>query len=132
MTLRLNLGSYLQRHQITAYRLVQEVEGKVAPNTVYALARKPAQRIDLNTVSEVLHALERLTGEHVPISDVLEEVAEVPKADLSHLSADPGRPIYDPSMAKVFRYSGMGKAVDVRGGPSIVDIIAEGRGRTSS
>jgi hypothetical protein len=131
MTLRLNLGQYLQDHQITAYRLVQEVEGKVSPNTVYALARKPAQRIDLNTVSEVLHALERLTGEAVSIAAVVEEVQEAPKADLSHLTADPNRPAYDPAKAKRFRYSGMGKAVDVRGGPSIVDIIAEGRGRTS-
>ena len=131
MTLRLNLGSYLQRHQITAYRLVQEVEGRVAPNTVYALARKPAQRIDLNTVSEVLGALERLTGQAVGLADVIEDLPESAQADLSHLSADPNQPAYDPAKAERFQYSGMGKSVDVRGGPSIVDIIAKGRGRTS-
>lgn len=127
MTLRFNLGSYLQRHQITAYRLVQEVEGRVAPNTVYALARKPAQRIDLNTVSEVLGALKRLTGQPVGLADVIEDMPEPTKADLSHLSADPGRPTYDPSKAKVFKYGGYRVAIGP--GPSAEDIVAELRGR---
>jgi hypothetical protein len=127
MTLRLNLGQYLQRHQITAYRLVNEVQGKVAPNTIYSLARKPAQRIDLNTVSEVLHALERLTGEKVELAAVLEEVQEAPKANLSHLTADPARAAYDPARAKKFRYGGT--SVPVTGGPSAEQMIAEERGR---
>ena len=71
MELRLNLGGYLQRHGLTAYRLAQAVEGRVSPNTVYTLARKPAQRIDLSTVGEVLEALSRLTGEPVSITDML-------------------------------------------------------------
>lgn len=128
MTLRLNLGGYLQRHQITAYRLVSEVRGRVAPNTIYALARKPAQRIDLRTVSEVLSALERLTGQKVPIAEMLEEVQEPAAADLSHLRLPPGTPAYAPT-GKKFRYSGMGKPVKIEGGPSIVEIVAEGRGR---
>ena len=65
MTLKLNLGSYLEQHNITAYRLVKEVEGRVAPNTVYALARRPAQRIDLTTVGVLMKALEQLTGKKV-------------------------------------------------------------------
>lgn len=128
MTLRLNLGQYLQRHQITAYRLVGEVRGKVAPNTIYSLARKPAQRIDLNTVSEVLRALERLTGDRVEITDMLEEAQESAPANGSHLRFPPAKAAHDPAK-KQFRYSGKGKPVDVSGGPSIVEIIAEGRGR---
>lgn len=133
MTLRLNLGQYLRNHDITAYRLVQEVQGKVAPNTVYALARKPAQRIDLDTVAKILQALGRLTGDRVGITEMLEEVQDTPPtpADLSGLRFPPGQLAHDPQGQKRFRYSGKGKPIDVSGGPSIVDIIAEGRGRTS-
>ncbi|WP_420596918.1 hypothetical protein [Deinococcus sp.] len=123
MTLKLNLGSYLAQHNITAYRLVKEVEGRVAPNTVYSLARRPAQRIDLKTVGEVMKALENLTGEKVQLVDLLEDK---PSA-LNHLQANAEAPVYDPSKAKKFRYSG--KAVVIEGGPTVEQIIAEGRGR---
>jgi uncharacterized membrane protein len=72
MTLRFNLGKYLERHQISAYRVVQV--SKLAPNTVYTLARQPAQRIDLDTVSAVLAGLETITGQPVPITDLIEEM----------------------------------------------------------
>ena len=72
MTLRFNLGKYLDRHQISAYRVVQV--SKLAPNTVYSLARQPAQRIDLDTVSAVLAGLETITGQAVPITDLIEEM----------------------------------------------------------
>jgi hypothetical protein len=72
MTLRFNLGKYLERHQISAYRVVQV--SKLAPNTVYTLARQPAQRIDLDTVSAVLAGLETITGQPVLITDLIEEM----------------------------------------------------------
>ncbi len=131
MTLRFNLGNYLQQRQITAYRLVSEVQGKVAPNTIYSLARKPAQRIDLKTVGEVLRALERLTGNRVEITDLLEEAQESAPANRSHLRFPPEQVAHDPTK-KQFRYSGKGKPIDVSGGPSIVEIIVEGRGRNVS
>ena len=120
MTLRLNLGQYLQRHQITAYRLVGEVRGKVAPNTIYALARKPAQRIDLNTVSEVLRALERLTGEKVIITEVLEEAQE------TSAPASPDHAAHH-APARKFQYGGY--RIKIAPGPSAEDIVAELRGR---
>ncbi|OLV16840.1 hypothetical protein [Deinococcus marmoris] len=123
MTLRLNLGNYLQQHGITAYRLVKEVEGRVAPNTVYSLARRPAQRIDLKTVGVLMKALEGLTGEKVEFSEMLEDKPST----LNHLQASAETPVYDPSKAKKFRYSG--KAVTIEGGPTVEQIIAEGRGR---
>ncbi|WP_407540845.1 hypothetical protein Q0M94_05510 [Deinococcus radiomollis] len=131
MTLRLNLGKYLQRHQITAYRLVGEVQGKVAPNTIYSLARKPAQRIDLKTVGEVIQALERLTGDRVVITDMLEEVQDsatppIPQT-LENLLAQMPQDV--PTTVKKFSYSGRGRRADVSGGPSVVDIVAEGRER---
>jgi hypothetical protein len=69
MALRLNLGKYLEQHNISAYRVVQV--SKLAPNTVYALARKPTKRIDLDTVSAVLAALETITGENVQLGDLI-------------------------------------------------------------
>ena len=72
MTLRLNLGKYLEQHNISAYRVVQVC--KLAPNTVYALARKPTKRIDLDTVSAVLAGLETITGENVQLNDLIEDI----------------------------------------------------------
>lgn len=126
MTLKLNLGSYLERHNITAYRLVKEVEGRVAPNTVYSLARRPAQRIDLTTVGVLMKALEQLTGKKVEFSEMLEE-EQMP--DLSHLRLPPRTPAYDPGKARKFHYSGMGTPVKIEGAPSINDIVSEGRDR---
>ncbi len=71
MTLRFNLGKYLEQHNISAYRVVQV--SKLAPNTVYALARKPSKRIDLDTVSAVLAGLETITGENVQLGDLIED-----------------------------------------------------------
>ncbi len=72
MTLRLNLGKYLEQHNISAYRVVQV--SKLSPNTVYALARKPSKRIDLDTVSAVLAGLETITGENVKLGDLIEDI----------------------------------------------------------
>ncbi|WP_407543725.1 helix-turn-helix transcriptional regulator (plasmid) [Deinococcus radiomollis] len=71
--MRLNLGGYLQRRNLTPYRLVKE--SGLAQATVYNMARVPAQRVDLDTVSTLLKALERLTGEQVTMDDLLEETA---------------------------------------------------------
>ncbi len=131
MKLRLNLGGYMQRHQLTAYRLAQAVEGRVSANTVYSLARKPAQRIDLSTVGAVLEALGRLTGEPVSITDLLEEAAPpvaAPGTDpLAALRLDPNRPAFDASNLKTFRRHG--QPVTPRPGPSAEEVIAQDRGR---
>lgn len=136
MHLRLNLGSYLRRHNLSAYRLVNEVRGRVSPGTVYALARRPAQRIDLETVGEVMQALSRLTGETVELKDVIEQVSEdaapAPEPELSHLTRPADKPAFDPTFPKRFVYSGKGRTVPIEGGPSSTEIIAEGRGRTRS
>jgi hypothetical protein len=77
MALRLNLGKYLEQHNISAYRVVRV--SKLAPNTVYALARKPTKRIDLDTVSAVLAALETITGENVQLGDLIEDIDSQPR-----------------------------------------------------
>lgn len=132
MDLRLNLGGYLQRHGLTAYRLAQAVEGRVSANTVYTLARKPAQRIDLSTVGEVLEALGRLTGEPVSITDMLEEAAPPVRTQgtdpLAALRLDPNRPAFDAANLKTFRRHGR----PVTPGPGLTaeEIIAQDRGRS--
>ena len=132
MTLRLNLGRYLQRHQITAYRLANEVQGKVAPNTVYAMARKPAQRIDFDTVSQLLSALERLTGEKVGLMDVVDEIeqpriTQATPPTLETLLAQ--LPPVDPGALPVFKHDPHRKPVALGEGPSISQMISEGRER---
>ncbi|BDP43777.1 hypothetical protein DAETH_37460 (plasmid) [Deinococcus aetherius] len=128
--LRLNLGGYLQRHGLTAYRLAQAMEGRVSANTIYTLARKPAQRIDLSTVGE---ALGRLTGEPVSITDMLEEAAPPAPApspaSLAALRLDPNRPTFDASNLKTLRRHG--RPVVPRPGPSAEEVIAQDRGRES-
>jgi Cro/C1-type HTH DNA-binding domain len=73
---RLNLGKYLSAHDITPYRLVKA--SGLASNTVYALARQPAQRIDLETVSTILATLEQLTGQSISLTEVFEVTPRTP------------------------------------------------------
>ncbi|WP_309569996.1 helix-turn-helix transcriptional regulator [Deinococcus sp.] len=131
MTLRLNLGQYLKDHGISAYRLVQEVEGVVAPNTVYGLARKPAQRIDLDTVSSILQALERVRGQRVMITEVLEDVPDTLPADplptLDDLLAQ--TPREDLSTFPRFRRDPHRRPAPLGDGPGIAEMISEGRER---
>ena len=130
MKLRLNLGSYLQRHGLTAYRLAQAVEGRVSANTVYTLARRPAQRIDLSCVGEVLEALGHLTGGPVSITDMLEAAPPAfPSSPdpLVALRLDPSRPAFDAGNLKTFRRHG--QPVTPGPGASAEEMIAQDRGR---
>lgn len=77
--IRLKLRQYLDAHNLSAYRLVREVEG-ISPNTIYAYAanrRKPT----LHNLEKVLSALERLTGKPVSISDLLEVERTAPAGE---------------------------------------------------
>ena len=68
----MNLGAFVERQNISADRLVKATEGRLAAATVYGLASRSAQRIDLETVGTVLDALSELTGTPVQMQDVLE------------------------------------------------------------
>jgi hypothetical protein len=136
MTIRLNLNRFLERHAISTYRVVKETTGKLAPNTVYDLARRPAQRIDLQTVGQVVNALERITGETVTINDLLEitpdepvETLEISSPDLPDLARLTANAV---KMAKITVRSGKpqgsSQPITLHGpGPSVADIIREGR-----
>jgi hypothetical protein len=131
MTIRLNLNKFLESHAISAYRVVKETTGKLAANTVYDLAKRPAQRIDLETVGQVVTALERITGETVTINDLLEitgvetsKTLETP--DLAMLVANAAK-VAKPAKT-IGKPSGSSQPVRIRGvGPSVVEIIREGR-----
>ncbi len=127
MTLRLNLGRYLKDHDITAYRLVQEVQGKVAPNTVYSLARKPAQRIDLDTVAKILQALGRVKGQKVEITEMLEDVQETAPASPTLENLLTRIPAVDPATLPVFKHDPKRRPIPLGSGPSITELISEGR-----
>jgi DNA-binding Xre family transcriptional regulator len=68
--LHFNLKPYLERHKITTYRLAQD--SGITASTLYGLARKRTQHIDLATVSRIIDSLQRLTGKEVAITDLLE------------------------------------------------------------
>lgn len=72
MGLQLNLGTYLENRGLTAYSLVKITAGRLAPATVYRLASRPSQRLDLATIDTVLEALSALTGAAVQFQDLLE------------------------------------------------------------
>ena len=72
MALRVALREYLDRNNLTAYRLVQATKGRVAERTVYGLARGDVKRVDLETLNEVMAALEGMTGQPVTPNDLLD------------------------------------------------------------
>lgn len=138
MKTRLNLGSYLSHHSVTPYRLAQQLKGRIAQNTVYNLARTPQQRIDLDTVSDVLSGLSELTGQPVTLTDLLEVVADpIP----SSVQAPLEQPIQDKTPfdgkaflenARVNKPVALGLSDKQRvpeGGWSIEDQFEETRGR---
>ena len=77
MQIRVSLDRYLERHNLSAYRLANELKGRVAQGSVYAMTRsKTVKRVDLETLSGVLEALERITGEPITPNDLLEIIQE--------------------------------------------------------
>lgn len=120
--MQMNLGAFLQRRGISAYRLVKATEGRLAPATVYGLASKPSQRIDLATVGTVLDVLSELTGTPVLFQDVLEPVSAAEEQRRSEARAR----IAAPRRAGSFEGT---SAPPPEGEWSVLDQLAELRGR---
>lgn len=83
--LRLHLKPFLERHHLSAYQLVRATRGQLSEATVYGMARKPLQRIDLGSVETIIQALEALTGETVSLLDLIEQGEAPIKAKYAHL-----------------------------------------------
>ncbi|MEX2540251.1 MAG: helix-turn-helix transcriptional regulator [Trueperaceae bacterium] len=84
MNIRVRLGDYLAQKDISAYRLAQEADRKLAKNTVYSMARGETKRVDLETLSTIMIALERLTGEAVTFDDLLERAGDTSASGLPY------------------------------------------------
>ncbi|ADI13561.1 transcriptional regulator, XRE family [Truepera radiovictrix DSM 17093] len=72
--MRWTLKEYLNRHGLTAYQLAKA--SGLSVNTIYPLARGEAQRVSLDTLQTVLDTLDKLTGQRVNVTDVLEREVE--------------------------------------------------------
>lgn len=70
-TVHWRLRELLDRHNLTAYQLGQQLKGKVHPNSVYVLARGETKQVSLATLGYLLEALEALTGTRYTVADLL-------------------------------------------------------------
>lgn len=79
-TVRWKLKDYLEQNDLSTYALVRA--SKLAPNTVYSLARGSTNHVRLNTIAGVLGGLRQLTGHEVTLTDILaHEVHDEPEED---------------------------------------------------
>lgn len=73
--IHVRLGSYLEQHGITAYKLAKTMQelnnGKPSASAVYAIV-DGKNTPSLETVNIMLNALAKLRGESVPMSAILE------------------------------------------------------------
>ncbi|MGM9320865.1 helix-turn-helix domain-containing protein [Deinococcus aquaticus] len=76
-TVRWRLADFLQEKNLTAYAL-GKATGITRMNTIYRIARKGSEptRVDLPTLALVIDGLQKLTGETVSITDILEYVPD--------------------------------------------------------
>ena len=83
--LRWKLGDLLTYERVSVYRLNRELAeaGRtVSRTTLYRLAHAQPERIDLEVAGRVLWGLERITGKHYAVGDLLEyEVPAAPPSD---------------------------------------------------
>ena len=70
MPVRWKIKRLLDEHRITPYRLWKE--SGLGRNTVYTITRAKTDRVDLAALGELVDTLERLTGEPIEVSDLLE------------------------------------------------------------
>ncbi|WP_291432373.1 helix-turn-helix domain-containing protein [Deinococcus sp.] len=72
ITLEWRIKDVLAAHNLSAYKLSQELSGTVSRNSVYALAAGTAKRADIETVGAILAALRRMTGnDALTVADLL-------------------------------------------------------------
>lgn len=69
MPIRWKLRPLLERHGVSAYRLVKE--SGLAPATVYAIARGETRNLNADTVDRLLSALHRLIGTEIQLGDLV-------------------------------------------------------------
>lgn len=116
---RVRFKDYLERHEISAYRVSKHARG-MSPKTVYAIA-SGRHRPSMEALEKLLAALREITGEEVVPGDLLEYVPE-PDAEsrewLEDDAAGGGLPPYNwgeegPPSSRPVRYEpGVGLVVE--------------------
>jgi hypothetical protein len=66
------LPQTLESHGLSAYKLEQQLVGKVSRTTVYRYVREVPGGVNLETIGWMLWALEELTGKSFELTDILE------------------------------------------------------------
>jgi DNA-binding Xre family transcriptional regulator len=74
MSVQWKLSSYLKAHKISVRQVM--IETGLSSNTLYPIARGQTKQVNLETVSQVIEAISRLTASPVGVSDLLEYVAD--------------------------------------------------------
>lgn len=117
----------LDDHQISVYRLAQELAGKVSRNTVYSTVGGSAKRVDLATLGNILAALRSLTGNiQLDAADLLEYVPVEVNVPGRHLGADPNRATLTGTVQKLKR---RGPPPPLAQPTDMTAIVAELRGK---
>lgn len=94
---RWRLADFLKEKELSAYAL-GKATGITRMNTIYRIARKGAEptRVDLPTLALIIDGLQKLTGETVSITDILEYVPDhAPQQEEAPLQKEPEQPEED-------------------------------------
>jgi len=80
-TLEWKFKEYLDRHEITPYRLHKELSGQVSHRLTYDWAKERPERLHLAVLERVMSALENMTGEPVDVTDFLKFIPDPEPVD---------------------------------------------------
>jgi DNA-binding Xre family transcriptional regulator len=72
MPVKWKLKEYLDQHDITPYRLAQEVHGELSQKGVYRLVDQGLGGVRFDTLSAVIKGLRTITGREVTPNELLE------------------------------------------------------------
>ena len=71
-----NLDDWLKTHDITRYKLAQNMDGNVKTRLTSLYRSKNQTRIDLAVMGEIVSALRKITGEVITPNDLFEFVPD--------------------------------------------------------
>ena len=109
------LQSYLEANGLSAYEVVKA--SKLAPNTVYGVARGESKAVRLETLGALVKALRELTGQPVSVADLLEVKGDIVSSERATFIMP----------EKTSDDIGLSPPIPHRGDTTIADIIREER-----
>jgi len=77
-SIKWKLKEFLDKHDLTAYRLATTLESHTRAPTIYRLAKDNPElsRVDFKVLATIIDGLRELTGKDVDIKDLLEYVQD--------------------------------------------------------